>query len=479
MDLEQQPRRRFPSAVYVLPLAAVLILVAVGIGCSTRVASAGTVDPTMWKARYSGLGDQGVDRANSLVMSPDAARVFVTGESHGDYATVAYMAGTGVAIWEQRYDGPGQAYDRAISAAVSPDGSTLFVTGGSAGTTGRQDYATIAYNASSGAVLWTRRYDGPGVGSHGGDTASDLAVTPDGTKVIVTGSSSGPLTHTDVATIAYDAATGAMVWGVRFDGPRSKLDGAGALAFNPDGTRVFVTGYSDYFRFYGTQYVTLSYDISTGAEMWTTLYDSPVDSEPGDSGRSLAVSPDGTRVFVTGSTTEEYATLAYDAETGEQIWVDRYDAGGYAGARSVAVSPDAATVFVTGNSEISLNDGGDYATLAYDASTGARLWVARYPSRADQGGRASSVVVSPDGTKVFVTGGTFGSRLGSGYATLAYDADTGTRLWIARFTGAGGAGEARSLVLSPDGTTAFVTGTSNGLRTGADYLTIAYDVTLN
>ena len=477
MDLELEPGLRVAAALHLVRRVVVISLALTIVGSSIGVASAGTVDPTIWKARYSGLRDDGIDRANSLAMSPDGARVFVTGESHGNYATIAYAADTGVAIWEQRYGRPGKAWDRATSAAVSPDGDTVFVTGGSAGGTGRQDYATLAYDASTGAVLWTKRYDGPGVGSHGGDTAYDLAVSPNGANVIVTGTSSGPLTHTDVATVAYDAVTGAKVWEMRFDGPRSKLDAGVSLAFNPDGTTVFVTGYSDYFRFYGTQYVTLAYDAATGAQTWTRLYDSPIDAEPGDTGISLAVASDGARVFVTGTTTYGYATVAYDAETGGRIWVDRYDSGGYGGARSVAVSPDGTTVFVTGSSEITLNGEGDYVTIAYDASIGSRLWVVRYPRGADQGGRASSIAVSPDGTKVFVTGGTFGTKLGNGYATVAYDASSGARLWTVRYTGAGETGEARSIVLSPDGTAAFVTGTSNGSRTGADYVTIAYDVT--
>jgi hypothetical protein len=44
---------------------------------------------------------------------------------------------------------------------------------------------------------------------------------------------------------------------------------------------------------------------------------------------------------------------------------------------AVAPSPDGATVFVTG---FSTGSGGffDFATLAYDAATGHRRWLARY-----------------------------------------------------------------------------------------------------
>ena len=47
-------------------------------------------------------------------------------------------------------------------AGVSPDGSKVFVTGYSVGSASGYDYATVAYDASTGSELWVKRYDGPG-----------------------------------------------------------------------------------------------------------------------------------------------------------------------------------------------------------------------------------------------------------------------------------------------------------------------------
>ncbi len=207
---------------------------------------------------YNGPGNS-FDAASSVVVSPGGSRVFVTGESQGtrsgpDYATVAYSAVTGARLWAARYNGPGNGFDAASSAAVSPDGSRVFVTGESRGAT-TTDYATVAYSAATGAQLWVRRYNGP---ANGNDGASSVRVSPGGTRVVVTGDSQGAGSGGDYATVAYNAATGAQLWVARYNGPGDSFDLATSLAVRPGGTRVFVTGIS-VGRATGFDYATVAY----------------------------------------------------------------------------------------------------------------------------------------------------------------------------------------------------------------------------
>jgi hypothetical protein len=125
---------------------------------------------------------------------------------------------------------------------------------------------------------------------------------------------------------------------------------------------------------------------------------------------------------------------------GSQLWVQHFHRGRtFSKASALAVSPDGSTVFATG---VVQHRGhprrNDYVTVAYDAATGATRWIARYNGPLNHSDIAYAIGVSPDGSKVFVTGGS--ARRGwDDYATVAYDAVTGTQLWAARYNGPGSA----------------------------------------
>src|SRR5947207_13489016 len=82
---------------------------------------------------------------------------------------------------------------KRFALAVSPDGKKIFVTGRSFGQIGEgRDFATVAYSAINGQALWVSRYDGL---AHGEDESNDeaysIAVSTEGERVFVTGSSGG------------------------------------------------------------------------------------------------------------------------------------------------------------------------------------------------------------------------------------------------------------------------------------------------
>jgi hypothetical protein len=422
--------------------------------------------------------------ATSLAVSPNSDAVYVTGASDGKYATVAYDAGTGTQLWSQRYnDG---SHDVSRSVAVSPDGSTVFVTGESVIGSEQPfnfDYATVAYDARNGAQKWAARYNGTG---NGNDGAESVTVSPSGSTVYVTGTSKGATSRGDYATVAYNAATGTQLWAKRYNGPGGRNDDAKSVTVSPSGNTVVVTGTSAGTTSRG-DYATVAYNAATGTQLWAKRYNGP--GNRSDVAASVRVSPSGAGVFVTGwsagaGSGSDYATISYNAATGARKWVKRYNGPGNATdfADSLGVSPTGGTVYVTGTSA-GAKSGDDYATIAYSAATGARRWVSRYNGPFNFHDSATSLAVSPTGSTVYVTGtttgrGTSDHQGAAEYATVAYSTNTGTQRWAARYSNPDEEkpGEyARAVGVSPANGTVFVTGDDNP-EDGGFYraITVAY-----
>jgi hypothetical protein len=430
----------------------------------------------LWVRRYSGPGN-GLDAATSVAVSPSGAKVFVTGYSQGrgsglDYATVAYDADNGARLWVARYNGPGNSEDNPSAIAVSPDGARVFVTGQSAGVKSDLDYATVAYNAATGRQLWVARYNGP---ANGPDRASAVSVAPGGSIVYVTGESPEAKTTDDYATVAYIAATGRQLWVKRYTGPADEA--AANAVISPGGNRVFVTGFS---RGGGAEaaYATVAYNAATGKQLWVRRYHGT--GGLFDVATALAASPGATRVYVTGRSFDrvtggDYATVAYNAATGAELWVKRYNgpANERDDASAIAVSRGG-TVAVTGSSP-GIRSNNDYATVAY-SPTGRQLWVKRYNGPGN-GNDNASAVAAPSNGRVYVTGTSWGGHATrNDIATVAYNIFTGQRLWVRRYNGplSNGdyAGDGRTIATRAG--KVFVTGPSFGISSNLDYVTIAY-----
>jgi hypothetical protein len=331
--------------------------------------------------------------------------------------------------------------------------------------------------AVPGARLWASRYNGSGNGpGNQDDHAQAVAVSPAGGMVFVTGFSQGPgaVTGDDYATVAYSAVTGTRRWVARYTWAGNGNDLARAIAVSPTGSKVFVTGSSQ------AGYATIAYNAATGARLWVSRYSPRANSS--EDAASVAVSPDGSKVFVTGSSSVgssafDYATIAYNTATGTRLWAKRYNSHGsnYDLAHSVAVSPDGSSVFVTGTSAAD-TPAADYATIAYNAVTGVRRWISHYNGPGNNADNAASLAVSPDGGEALVTGSSRGATSGSDYATVAYDTATGRQLWVKRYNGPGNSNDSALWVaVSPSGSSVFVTGASAATTFGADYATVAYN----
>ena len=423
-------------------------------------ATAGAED---WIARFPGPG-YSVDDVGGIAVSPDGSHLFVTGSAaHFNGAaiqTVAYDA-AGTELWSAHFRGTGPYEDAAAGIAVSPDGTKVFVAGTSSTDTTKRDYITLAYDAATGTRIWKKRYSSDFGLSF--DVAAAVGVSPDGSTVFVTGAAGGPA-EPDYVTVAYDAATGLQRWTARYAGPFR--DYARTLSVSPDGSAVFVSGFGVNSGS-GLDIETIAYAAGTGAELWKARYDGPISHE--DQANAMAVSPDGASVYVAGfsdgvNRKRDFVTVAYKTSNGVQRWARRYNGPGdwNDNIKAMAVSPDGSRIFVTGYR--TGNGGRDFETIAYNAA-GGRLWLRAYDGPANNDDQAAAIGVSPDGAQVFVTGVQRTSSYAPQWATLAYRAGSGERLWESFLDG----GKPSVLSVNPTGSDVYVGGIN-----GIAFTTVAY-----
>jgi outer membrane protein assembly factor BamB len=355
----------------------------------------------------------------------------------------------------------GREGGRAI--AVTGDGATVLVTSA---------HHDLAYEAATGRPLWDEPNGAPGV--IGGQ---DVAVDPSGALTVSTGEADylqpQRVVSGDVVVTARDPATGGLVWQSRH------RDGHGAVT-TP--RKLFVAGGSVFVVGDGLdprQIFAAAFDLRTGAERWFAAIGSSTGRSEPVAGVSVAATPDGRRVFVTGFDVVhhpfvEWVTAAYDGATGAELWRARYRGAGQAAAlpREMVLAPDGRTVYVTGWSKepgVS-GDSFDFVTIAYDTASGNPLWrggfrsaMAGFPVDSDDLGW--SVAVDPAGERVFAAGYSEDPDLdsdGHRYRVEARDARTGRELWSAGVPSLSATSDHEGLFgkaivrSSPDGRTVYV-----------------------
>src|SRR5437870_10995167 len=150
-----------------------------------------------------------------------------------------------------------------------------------------------------------------------------MAVSLDVARAFVTGTSQAPTAENDYATVAFDTATGTQLWAATYDGTGHGFDAGEAVVVSPDNGTVYVTGASDGGSpsgpgFAPDSYVnnmdcaTIAYDAATGAQKWVTRFDA---AGGNDFATAMTLSSDGNLLYITGGSTTDhyldYLTMAY------------------------------------------------------------------------------------------------------------------------------------------------------------------------
>ncbi|MFD3003575.1 SBBP repeat-containing protein, partial [Pontibacter toksunensis] len=415
----------------------------------------------IWAQYYPGPEGGSGNASATAIAVDDANGVYVTGAIDDifgrDIATVRYDAATGEETWNKVHSGgPGDDYATAI--AVDNTGG-IYVTGSSAERRSTPDYLTVRYNAATGEEAWVRLYNSPATGA---DRATAIAVDNAG-GVYVTGYSEDEQAYEDYATVRYAAATGEETWVSRY-GVTGANERASAIAVDASGG-VYVTGFSARGLRGSQNIATVRYEATTGEETWTQQYGNSIES---DEATAIAVDNAG-GVYVTGysfndgpNSNQDYATLRYNAATGEETWVTRYNGPANSADRATAIAVNTGSVYVTG---YSTDFSQDFATIRYNAATGNRVWVQLYGSTGNTDDKPIAVAVDAEGNS-YVTGNSFGSL--QQMVTVKYS-PSGEQLWAVQFQ------NITATAIAVDNTGGvYVTGTNSG-TTAVSYATVRYE----
>jgi hypothetical protein len=385
------------------------------LGASTALA-----DDTLWTRRYA--GDH--DCYAQTVLTDQEDNIIVVGTCLGagtgnDIGVVKYSS-DGTQQWFVTIAGSGSNNDEAKGAGVDTAGN-IYVTG-SSGLFPDYDILTVKLTPS-GTEVWRRVYAGEGGKA---DVPAGIVVDSAG-NAYVTGYTTAANGLTDWVTMKHLPGTGLPAWVVVRPGEGGGMDRATAIALGPDGSP-YVTGRGE--LLYMEDYITVKYDTA-GVEQWKHFYN--YSGNGTDMAVAIAVDEAGD-AYVTGTSStapppdglSQYATVKYANDTGAQVWVARYTGTG-AHNLAAAIALGASEVYVTGSSQGDTGDY-DYATIAYDKSSGSELWATHDPH-----GNAVDLAVLPSG-KILVTGTSYDANDKGGFMTLRYT-EAGVQDWASSYCG--------------------------------------------
>ncbi len=419
-----------------------------------------------WEQHYASGKAPGYDVVTDMIID-GSGNVYVTGYSTTghfgtDFYTVKYNT-AGVEVWHERYNGAANGDDVASAIFLDIKGN-IYVTGFSNGSTANEDFVTIKYD-KSGNQQWVARYNGSGNTS---DQAEAVAVDVSG-NIYVTGTSRGIVTDVDMVTVKYNAS-GIQQWVNAYNGPGNLDDQATAIGIDKAGN-VFVTGASEGS---GTSndFVTLKYNPD-GVVQWTMRYDGP--GKDLDMPRTLFVDGSG-NIYVTGfsegsGTGHDFATIKYNNSDGAELWVARYNRSGNSSEEGVDLAVDRlGNVYVTGKSKGSDTDW-DYATVMYN-SFGAERWVSRFNGPNNQGDYPSAIDIDDTGN-IYVTGESYDPTPGRDFVTVKYN-NSGVEQWVRRYNGPGNLADTPVALRADGAGNVYISGKSTESGTDMDDATVKY-----
>jgi len=342
-------------------------------------------------------GVEGLYGANSVVVTPDGAHIYVSGEYDNALAVFERNSSTGqTSFVEKAYEHYTEADGlySVVNVTVSPDGKHVYTAA-----YGDDSVAVFSRNSSTGALNFVENHKDGINGVDGLSRAFTVVVSPDGLHLYAAGYGSDT-----VVLFERDSATGRLTFmEMQKDGVDGVdgLDGPQALAVSPDGKHVYVAGYLE------DAVAVFARNSTTGALTFSQVVRDNTDGVDGlDGVRALTVSADGLHLYAASRSDSSVAVFSRNSETGELAFVENQRDGtngvdGLHGARAVALSADGSHLYAAGHYDSAL------AVFSRNAITGGLTFVEMVKDEInDVEGLFGScaVAVSPDGEHLYAAG---------------------------------------------------------------------------
>lgn len=409
------------------------------------------------------LADLAIDGSGNVVVTGQSG----TSSKRDDYATVKYSNSL-VEQWVKTLDQAGKN-DRATGVWIDAAGD-VYVTGRS-NNGGDYDYVTLKYNGTNGNTNltgWTQPkiYD-----SNGDDEPADI--TGNTNEIVVSGTKFNGV-QTDIQTIAYNPSTGTVLWSVAYTNVGGNNEEVAHVAIGPSDA-VIVTGTTDVsattainddmlvLKYNGAG--VLQYAKITGGT--DALNDNGLASVLDASGNIYTVGG-----LVNTGTMKDAALVLHDA-AGTLQFTKNYNGEGEFTDKVIAICNSGGAIYTTGY-VYGYDEDRNYCTIKYDAA-GNKLWVKTYNGPDDD--TDEPVAIAGDGSgNVYVAGRSKGADNDYDVLLIKYNAN-GDTLWTRRWDGGVlGDDEARDMAVDGSGNV-YVTGVTDGdasVLVNNDYITIKY-----
>jgi uncharacterized delta-60 repeat protein len=378
----------------------------------------------------------------------EAVAVFATGHTtnaagNTDIYTAKYEPVTGALLWSKTYNGTANGTDDANAIVVDGNGDVL-ITGYTTNGFGNADVYVAKYAGGDGTLLWQKIYGGPGQAA---DMGNSIAVDAAG-NVAVAGY--GKNIGTDFFAAKYSSDGSTTYFERLIDGGSYYyVDQATSVAIDASGN-VALAGYSKTSNNSNKDFRVMKLASADGTTLWSWNKDGATSND--DQAYSVAFTAGG-EVVAAGtahSATYDLFTVKLDSG-GTVLWQKQWDSpyGSSDAAFDMAVT-SAGDVVVGGASYTSASVQDGYVAK-YNGSTGALIWDRRFNGPA--GLQDSLTSLDLDALdNVVVTGYSENASLTYDVLTAKMLAADGDLLWERRYNGAADKHDyGYAVAISPDG----------------------------